>query len=152
MSTEIQNSSQSAGPLPRNDDVSFESSDVETRSILAYLFYLAIAVVVAFSVCIYIFRYTAKFAAQSDTPPVPAHQGIAPTMPPEPRLQGILGHETDAQQDMRNKVKEDAAANEKLGWIDEKTGIAQIPVKDAMKIIAEKGLPVVAAPPAEKKK
>jgi len=63
-----------------------------------------------------------------------------------------LGHESDAQQDRRNKLKEDTEANEKFGWIDEKTGIAQIPVKDAMKIIAEKGLPAVAAPPAEKKK
>jgi hypothetical protein len=152
MSTELHKTDNSAGHLPRNDDVSFESSDVQTKSILAYLMYLAIAVIVTFALCIYIFRYATNFAAQSDTPPVPVHQGIAPTMPPEPRLQGILGHETDAQQDLRNKVKEDTAANEKLGWIDEKAGIAQIPVKDAMKIIAEKGLPGVTAPPAEKKK
>jgi len=152
MSTEIHKTSRSTGQLPQHDDVSFESSDVETRSILAYLVYLGLAVIVTFAVCIYIFRYAANFAAQSDTPPVPVHQGIAPTMPPEPRLQGILGHETDAQQDLRNKVKEDTAANEKLGWIDEKAGIAQIPVKDAMKIIAEKGLPAATAPPAEKKK
>jgi hypothetical protein len=152
MSTELHKTSHSAGQLPQNDDVSFESSDVQTKSILAYLLYLAIAVIATFALCIYIFRYTTNFAAQSDTPPVPVHQGIAATMPPEPRLQGILGHETDAQQDMRNKVKEDTAANERLGWIDEKAGIAQIPVKDAMKIIAEKGLPAVTAPPAEKKK
>ena len=152
MSTEIHKTSDSAGQPTHNDDVSFEPSDVQTKSILAYLMYLAIAVIVTFALCIYIFRYATNFAAQSDTPPVPVHQGIAPTMPPEPRLQGILGHETDAQQDLRNKVKEDTAANEKLGWIDEKAGIAQIPVKDAMKIIAEKGLPGVTAPPAEKKK
>jgi hypothetical protein len=152
MSTEIHKTSRSTGQLPQHDDVSFESSDVETRSILAYLVYLGLAVIVTFAVCIYIFRYATNFAAQSDTPPVPVHQGIAATMPPEPRLQGILGHETDAQQDLRNKVKEDTAANEKLGWIDEKAGIAQIPVKDAMKIIAEKGLPAATAPPAEKKK
>lgn len=152
MSTEIHKANQSAGQLPQHDDVSFESSDVETKSILTYLVYLAIAVIVTFALCIYILRYTTNFAAESDTPPVPVHQGIAATMPPEPRLQGILGHETDAQQDLRNKVKEDTAANEKLGWIDEKAGIAQIPVKDAMKIIAEKGLPAVTVPPAEKKK
>ncbi len=152
MSTELHKTDNSAGQLPKHEDVSFESSDVETKSILAYLVYLAIVVFAAFAVCIYIFRYTTKFAAQSDTPPVPAHQGVAPTMPPEPRLQGILGHQTDAQQDLRNKLKEDTAANEKLGWIDEKAGIAQIPVRDAMKIIAEKGLPAVPAPPAEKRK
>jgi hypothetical protein len=152
MSTEIHKTSESDGQLTQHDDVSFESSDVQTKSILAYLMYLAIAVIVTFALCIYIFRYATNFAAQSDTPPVPVHQGIAPTMPPEPRLQGILGHETDAQQDLRNKVKEDTAGNERLGWIEEKAGIAQIPVKDAMKIIAEKGLPGVTAPPAEKKK
>jgi hypothetical protein len=152
MSTEIHKTSHSAGQLPQHDDVSFESSDVQTKSILAYFTYLAITVIATFAICVFIFRYATNFAAQSDTPPVPVHQGIAPTMPPEPRLQGILGHETDAQQDLRNKVKEDTAANEKLGWIDEKAGIAQIPVKDAMKIVAEKGLPVVAPAPAEKKK
>jgi hypothetical protein len=152
MNTEVHKTSDSAGQLAHHDDVSFEPSDVETKSILAYLVYLAIVVFVAFAVCIYIFRYTTKFAERSDTPPPPVRQGVPPTMPPEPRLQGILGHETDAQQDMRNKVKEDTAANERLGWIDEKAGIAQIPVRDAMKIIAEKGLPAVTAPPAEKEK
>jgi hypothetical protein len=152
MSTEIHKTSDSAGQLAQHDDVSFESSDVETKSILAYLAYLAIVVFAAFAICIYIFRYTTKFAARSETPPPPVRQGVPPTMPPEPRLQGILGHETDAQQDLRNKVKADTEANEKLGWIDENAGIAQIPVRDAMKIVAEKGLPVVPSPPAEKKK
>jgi hypothetical protein len=152
MSTEIHKTGPSAGQPPRHEDVSFESSDVQTKSILAYLVYLAIAVIVTFALCIYIFRYATNYAMESHTPPPPVRQGIAPTMPPEPRLQGILGHETDAQQDLRDKVKEDTAANEKLAWIDEKAGIAQIPVKDAMKIIADKGLPAVTVPPAEKKK
>ena len=61
------------------------------------------------------------------------------------------GHRVDPQQDLRDKVRADTEANEKFGWIDEKAGLAQIPVSDAMKIIAEKGLPVVATPPAETK-
>ena len=73
------------------------------------------------------------------------------TMPTEPRLQGVPGHESDAQQDMRDKVATDTAANESYRWVDEKAGIAQIPVKEAMQIIAEKGLPSAAPPPAEKK-
>jgi hypothetical protein len=73
-------------------------------------------------------------------------------MPPEPRLQGVPGHENDPQKDLREKLKTDQDANEKLEWLDKNAGIAQIPVKDAMKIIAEKGLPAASAPPAEKKK
>ncbi len=73
-------------------------------------------------------------------------------MPPEPRLQGVPGHQTDPQADLRKKNQEDSEANEKLDWIDRSSGIAQIPVKDAMKIIAEKGLPAGPAPATEKKK
>jgi hypothetical protein len=62
-------------------------------------------------------------------------------MPPEPRLQGVPGHGNDPQADLREKVRLDTEANEKAGWIDQDAGIAQIPVKDAMKVIAEKGLP-----------
>jgi len=39
-----------------------------------------------------------------------------------------------------------------LEWIDKSSGVAQIPVKDAMKIIAEKGLAAAPAPPVKKKK
>jgi hypothetical protein len=67
-------------------------------------------------------------------------------------LQGVPGHETDAQLDLRLKQAADEAANEKLDWINKQAGIAQIPVDEAMKIIVSKGLPSVAAPAAEKKK
>ncbi len=73
-------------------------------------------------------------------------------MPPEPRLQGVPGHQTDPQADLRQKVHDDSEANEKFEWIDRGSGIAQIPVKDAMKMIAEKGLPAGPAPAMEKKK
>ena len=42
-------------------------------------------------------------------------------------------------------------ANETLGWIDKQAGVVQIPVHDAMKIIAQKGLPAAGALAAEKK-
>jgi hypothetical protein len=67
-------------------------------------------------------------------------------LPPEPRLQGVPGHDADPQQDHRDKVRADNEANEKYRWVDQNAGIAQIPVKEAMKIIAQKGL--LATPPA----
>lgn len=151
MSTEVHNSGHPAGQLPRNDDVTFETTDIRTRGILNSLAYLAIAVIVSFAACIYILKYTANFAAQSDAPPPPVRQGTSPALPPEPRLQGVPGHSSDPQQDLRDKIEEDTRANEKTAWIDEKAGIAQIPVKDAMKIIAEKGLPAAPVAPAAKK-
>jgi len=151
MSTEHHSTSQPGDPEPVNKDVAFETSDIDTRTILAYLFYLALAVIAAFGASVFIFRFTTSLAVDSRSLPPPVRHGVAPTMPPEPRLQGMPGT-NDPQQDMRNMLKEDVGANEKLGWIDKPAGIAQIPVEEAMKIIATKGLPAVPAATAEKKK
>lgn len=155
MSTESHNSAHHSGALPENDTVAFESRDVKARTIYVYLAVLAVAVVLSYVASVFVLRITTKIAADSDTPPPAVRAEMGKdylTMPPEPRLQGVPGHGTDPQYDLREKLREDNEANEKAGWIDQTNGIAQIPVQDAMKIIAEKGLPAVSTPPAEKTK
>jgi 7-keto-8-aminopelargonate synthetase-like enzyme len=149
MSTESHNT----GQEPRHTDVSFEPRDIQTGTIYGYLVALAVAVIASFLLCIYILRFAGNFAASTEAPPPPSRAAMGKStriMPPEPRLQGVPGHEVDPQADLRAKNLADNEANEKLEWVDKSNGIAQIPVKDAMKLIAEKGLPSV--PAAEKKK
>lgn len=144
-----------SGSLPEHDTVAFETRDVKARTIYAYLAVLAVAVILSYAVCVWVLRATTSLARQSDTPPPPVRQEMGKdyvTMPPEPRLQGVPGHLSDPQQDLREKLAADRAENEKAAWIDQSTGVVQIPVKDAMKLIVEKGLPAVAAPASEKKK
>jgi len=148
MSTESHNK----GDAPRHADVSFEQRDVQAGVIYKYLFALGGAVVASLLVCVYILRFTTAFTASTDSPPPPSRETHQRELPPEPRLQGVPGHQTDPQADLRKKIQEDSEANEKLEWIDRSSGIVQIPVKDAMKIVAEKGLPGAPAPPVEKKK
>ena len=151
MSTESHNT----GQEPRHTDVSFEERDIKVGTIYGYLFALSAAVVVSALICVYILRFTLNFAASTDTPPPPSRDALGKDyrmMPPEPRLQGVPGHQTDPQADLRKKIQEDSDANEKLEWLDRSSGIAQIPVKDAMKIVAEKGLSAAPAPAVEKKK
>jgi hypothetical protein len=142
------------GALPRNDTVSYEARDIKVRSIYWYLIVLTISVAASFFICIYVLRYTERFVSRNDPPMMPARAAMGPNyhvMPPEPRLQGVPGHDADPQQDHRDKVRADNEANEKYGWIDQNAGIAQIPVKEAMKIIAQKGLPATPPPAPEKK-
>lgn len=151
MSTKPQNT----GQPPRNPDVSFEERDIQASTIYGYLFALGVATVAAAVICVYILRFTTEHAASVETPPPPSRAALGKdfrTMPPEPRLQGMPGHMDDPQKDLRNKMKADSEANEKFDWIDRNSGIAQIPVKDAMRIIAEKGLPGLPAAQGEKKK
>jgi hypothetical protein len=153
MNTEHHHTSQPGDPPPTNADVAFESSDIDTRTILSYLLYLALSVAAAFLASVFIFKFMSRMAADSDTPMAPVHKGVGATMPPEPRLQGIPGHTTDPQLDLRNKREADEAENEKLVWRKDKpAGTAQIPVDEAMKIIVSKGFPALPAAAAEKKK
>src|SRR5712692_9377999 len=151
MSTESHN----PGQQPRHTDVSFEERDIKAGTIYGYLFALGVAVVASLLICVYILRFTLNYASSTDMPPPPSREALGKdyrALPPEPRLQGVPGHQTDPQADLRQKIQEDSEANEKLEWIDRSSGIAQIPVKDAMKIVAEKGLPAGPAPATEKKK
>jgi hypothetical protein len=141
-----------AGADPVNTDVAYEKVDVNPGAIYVYLIGLAVAVLLSYAVCVFVLRGTTKVAESSDTPLPPIRQEMGSeykVMPPEPRLQGVPGHGNDPQADLREKMKQDLDANQRFDWIDQNAGIAQIPVKDAMKIIAEKGLP--GAPPAEPK-
>ncbi len=152
MSTEQHKSGRQADGAPRHSDVSFEERDIKPGTIYWYLFALGVATAAALVICIFILRFTSGLAASSHTAPPPSREALGKDYPPEPRLQGVPGHQSDPQKDLRQKLKADNAANEKLQWIDKNAGIAQIPVEDAIKIIEEKGLPGAPAPPAEKKK
>jgi hypothetical protein len=140
--------------LPRNETVSYEPRDVKVRTIYWYLIALTIAVAASFFISIYVLRYTERFVSRDEPPMMPSRAAMGPeyrVMPPEPRLQGVPGHEADPQEDHRQKVRADNEANAKYGWVDQNAGIAQIPVKEAMKIIAQKGLPTTPAAAPEKK-
>jgi hypothetical protein len=142
------------GGEPRHETVAFEQRDVQVRTIYWYLFSLAVATILAFASASVILNVTTKMVAESDAPVMPMRKMMTQEQkandmyPPEPRLQGIPGHEMDAQFDLREKIQADTQANEQLRWIDQNSGIAQIPVSEAMKLIVEKG--VHGAPPAAK--
>jgi len=148
----------SASNLPEHDTVSFEPRDISISSVLWSLVYLAVTIVISLVLCVYFLRFSSKFVEGREAPlPMVRQQMSAAdqmnmSMPPEPRLQGVPGHITDPQQDLRDKIAEDTKANESYAWVDEKNGIAQIPVKEAMKLIAEKGLPAAPVAAPEKKK
>jgi hypothetical protein len=152
MSTEHDKSGRQTDGAPRHSDVSFEGRDIKAGTIYWYLFALGAVTAAALVICAFVLHFTNSLAASSDTAPPPSREALRKDYPPEPRLQGVPGHQSDPQKDLRQKLKADNAANEKLQWIDKNAGIAQIPVEDAMKIIEQKGLPGAPAPPAEQKK
>jgi hypothetical protein len=151
MNTEHPSAGHGTNGRPVHLDVRFEKTDVRTAPILRFLFYLAVLIVFSYLLTLGIYRGLKSSWADSYTPPPPSRLEAGPTMPPEPRMQGMPGHLIDPQHDLQDKIQADNEANRKLAWVDEKSGIAQIPVKDAMQLIVERGWPAVSAFPAEKK-
>src|SRR5262249_37322123 len=121
MSTEHHGKTPAPNGEPHHADVTFEPVDVEVRTIYWYLIALGVAVALSLLVCVYIFRFTANMAKESDSAPTTAMQQMTEKMspeekqamdyPPEPRLQGVPGHTNDAQEDLRQKLAEDKKAN-----------------------------------------
>lgn len=149
MSTEHHNHGQTNGGRPQHTDVSFEGTDVKSSPIFKFLTYLGITVILSFFLSLGIYKGLISYWNSSYDAPAPTREA-GPHFPPEPRMQGMPGHLTDPQHDMREKVEADTKVNNELTWVDKNAGIAQIPVKDAMKLIVEKGLPAISAP-VEKK-
>ncbi len=71
----------------------------------------------------------------------PGRQAIEVDQFPQPRLQ------SSPTIDLLDLLREERARIASYGWVDQKAGIARIPVDRAMQILAQKGLPRVAAPP-----
>ncbi len=157
MSTDSHNTGHRTGELPVHKDVTYEGRDINVGTVVKQLIYLGITIGVALAICVPILNFLTGMSGENDTPMPPVRAEMSQSardameLPPEPRLQGVPGHENDPQQDLRDKIAADTAANESIGWVEKANGVAKIPVSEAMKIIAEKASKNSAAPAQGKK-
>lgn len=144
MSTDIHKTGHGSGERPVHKDVTFEGRDINVGTVVKQLIYLGITILIALAICVPVLNFLTGMSVQNDAPMPPVRAEMsqpardAMALPPEPRLQGVPGHQSDPQQDLREKIAADTAANESVGWVDKANGVAKIPVSEAMKIIAEK--------------
>jgi hypothetical protein len=144
MSTKTHKTGHGNAEAPFHDTVTFEPRDINVATVVKQLIYLGVTIVISLLICVPVLKVLTNVAEESDTPMAPVRAQMSQAaraekaLPPEPRLQGVPGHVSDPQQDLRDKIAADTEANESIGWVDKANGIAKIPVKDAMEIIAEK--------------
>jgi len=112
-----------------------ESSDLSIRAIAAFFIGLTLLIVlVAFAMKWTFDAFVARDVAQD--PPVSPLAASRPVLPPEPRLEVSPRIEIEA---LRASEDEVLAG---YGWMNEKAGVARIPIERAMDLILERGLPV----------
>jgi hypothetical protein len=124
------------GPEPAASDVAagHELSDVSIRGLVTFLAGLVIALAVVVVAVAGMFVLLMRRAEQAD-PPQPPLAGLREKEPPSPRLQ-----ESPAREMERLAAEQDAAIAQ-TKWIDKDKKVVQIPIEQAMKLVAERGLP-----------
>jgi hypothetical protein len=119
-----------------------ESRDIRIRPIVAAFVGLAVVTVGVLPLVYVLLRvFTASDLARS-APASPLAASYGRQAPPEPRLQ------IAPRDDLRRLREREEALLHGYGWVDRDTGVARIPIERAIELLATRGLPAEAAPPA----
>jgi hypothetical protein len=112
-----------------------QPDEVNTRAILGFGAGLIVSAIAIHLMVWLLFQYFSGREAARLAPVYPLAVGEANRQPPEPRLQ------TNPRDDLRAlRAHEDELLNS-YGWVDKPAGIVRIPIEEAMKITAQRGLP-----------
>ncbi len=122
--------------------IRFEPSDVEPRAIVRFGIILAVVTTLVALALVYYLRFMLAQELAQDPPPAPLARYEAGRLPPEPRLQRY------PFADVEQLRGQEAALLGSYGWVDQKAGVVRIPIEEAMRLVAQRGLPVRTASPA----
>ena len=123
-----------SAPGDPHPELRYEQSDVRAGSIVGFALGLVVVVVLASVFLLGLFKLLARQERRHDPPPPPLAQETG-RLPPAPRLQST------PLQDLEQLRAEEDRELASYGWVDRKAGIAHIPIDEAIKIVAARGLP-----------
>jgi hypothetical protein len=129
-----------------NSGVEFEREDLGARSVFEFLIGVVVMITLASLVVWGMYGYLDKYARRHQPVQNPLVQKaasdtrvVAPTDVekfPQPRLE-----KNERLEITDFRLQEERTLNS-YGWVDERAGIVHIPIERAMRLIAERGLPV----------
>ena len=120
---------------PDNVEVVHEESDVNVSAILRYGLGLAVIAVVIHVFLWWLLGIYERQHERAQTQVYPMAAGQQNRLPPSPRFQ------ENPQQELQDLRAKQRALLDGYGWVSKETGIARIPIEDAMKMVVERGLP-----------
>lgn len=123
-----------------HDGVQYEKTDVKEGAIVRAGIVLAAVGLLSGVGVLWLFgALLSREVAREPPPPPLAH--ASGRQPPEPRLQERPASDVDA---LRAEEREVLSS---YGWVNEEKGVVRIPIDEAMRILARRGLPVGTSPP-----
>ncbi len=119
----------------------YETKDVRASAILKFTIYLFLVTILVLFLMRLLYVGFAKHEARQQPPP-PIMRTSPERQAPLPRLQ------VSPTKDVIELKRNEDAVLSSYAWVDEPSGIARIPIEEAMQIALRKGYPVRGAEPA----
>ena len=138
-----------------NDDVAHEHSDINITAVLTSAAVVAAVCLITAGLMYGLFWFVLEEQAQARDPRLSPLAKPATVMPPSTTTQPTFGTAPEPKlltgepmylRDLRTREQDLLHG---YGWVDEKAGIARVPIDDAKKLIVERGLPVRPDPVAD---
>ncbi len=121
-------------PEPNQPEVGRVENDVDTRAMGKFAIALAVICVGALVLLAGLFRYFEAHEAAGE----PAAANVkrdARRLPPEPRLQ------TQETVDLKQIRAAEDQTLESYGWVDQQRGVVRLPIRRAIDLLVQRGLP-----------
>jgi hypothetical protein len=118
----------------------YETRDIRASAILKFTVYLFLVTILVLFLMRLLYLGFARHEARQQ-PPAPIMRTEPGRQAPLPRLQ------VSPTQDVSELKRSEAAVLSSYAWVDEPSGIARIPIEEAMAIALRKGYPVRGAKP-----
>jgi len=127
-------------PVERHERIRFEHSDINARGTFLTGIGVLVGTWISVGIIFLIFTWLAHRSARLSAPPLPLAIHGQP-LPPEPRLQ------TSPHEDLKAYLARENWELTHYHWVDKDKGIAAIPIEDAIRIVAQRGIPPQKTPP-----
>ena len=120
---------------PENNGVRYEKRDIKPGSVVKVGIAIGVVSIVVVAALVPLMRFLGSWEARKDPPAAALERHEPGRRPPEPRLQEQPTADINAL-----RAKEDAILTS-YGWVDGEAGIVRIPIEEAMRLVAERGVP-----------
>jgi hypothetical protein len=118
----------------RNREIRSERSDADAGAVVRFLGWLVLGTVAV--VILMRALFTSLAALEESRQPPPPVMKAEERQPPAPRLQ------TRPADELSEYLKRERGVLSSYAWVDRSAGVVRIPIEDAMRLVAERGLPV----------
>jgi hypothetical protein len=140
-------------------ETEFEHEDLGSRGVFAFMIGLAVSIVIIYFIIVGMYRFLDNYerSQMATASPLITSKGAMSRVVTQEDMDktfkdnGAPMLETNERGQLHDFLMDQETQLNSYGWVDEKAGVAHIPIERAMELLAQRGVPVYQPKAAEGK-